>query len=74
MTRKINEELKLHRDRKNIPKKLFDGWKRGVGVHHAYFHTKFRSSVIYDNGTKEYSQTSLTRPAITRTFATRNQN
>lgn len=41
----IDEEINLHRYRKNIPKKLFDAWKRGIGVHHANFHSKFRSSV-----------------------------
>jgi replicative superfamily II helicase len=24
---------------------MFEAWKRGIGVHHASFHTKFRSSV-----------------------------
>ena len=40
----INDEIDLHRRRK-IPSKMFDAWKRGIGVHHANYHTKFRSSV-----------------------------
>jgi superfamily II RNA helicase len=40
----IEEEIDLHKHRP-IPSKLFDAWKKGIGVHHAFFHTKFRSSV-----------------------------
>ena len=40
----IEEEINSHKYRK-IPKYLFDGWKRGIGVHHSNYHTKFRSSV-----------------------------
>ena len=40
----IDDEIKLHKYR-NIPKILFEGWKRGISVHHANYHTKFRSSV-----------------------------
>jgi len=41
----IDDEINIHRHRKNIPKEMFEAWKRGIGVHHASFHTKFRSSV-----------------------------
>lgn len=40
----IESEINLHRHRK-IPSILFEAWKRGIGVHHANHHTKFRSSV-----------------------------
>ncbi|RNA17498.1 superfamily II RNA helicase [Brachionus plicatilis] len=40
----IESEIKMHRYR-NIPKIFFEAWKRGIGVHHANYHTKFRSSV-----------------------------
>jgi ATP-dependent RNA helicase DDX60 len=42
----IQEEIRLHRYR-TIDRKLFEGWKRGIGVHHADFHTKVRSSTEY---------------------------
>jgi superfamily II RNA helicase len=42
----ILEEINLHKFRK-IPSYFFDGWKRGIGVHHANYHTKFRNSVEY---------------------------
>jgi len=35
----LNDEIHEHRHRK-IPSILFEGWKRGIGVHHANFHTK----------------------------------
>ena len=35
----LNEEIYEHRYRK-IPNLLFEGWKRGIGVHHANFHNK----------------------------------
>ena len=41
----MREEIDMHRHRPNIPKHMFEGWKRGVGVHHAVFNTKFRNSV-----------------------------
>lgn len=40
----VDDEIYLHR-RLNISSKMFDAWKRGIGVHHANYHTKFRSSV-----------------------------
>jgi superfamily II DNA or RNA helicase len=39
----INEEINLHWKRK-IDKIMFEAWKRGIGVHHANYHTKYRSS------------------------------
>lgn len=44
-TKELQEEISLNKHRKNIPAEMFEAWKRGVGVHHASFHTKFRSSV-----------------------------
>ena len=35
----LNDEINEHSFRK-IPDILFEGWKRGIGVHHAKFHTK----------------------------------
>ena len=40
----IEDEIDLHKHRK-IPDLMFEAWKRGIGVHHANFHSKFRSSV-----------------------------
>jgi hypothetical protein len=45
--KEIDEEIDSHRHRPNIPKSMFEAWKRGIGVHHAVFHNKFRSSVEY---------------------------
>jgi replicative superfamily II helicase len=44
-SQEIQDEISLNKHRKNIPPQMFEAWKRGVGVHHANFHTKFRSSV-----------------------------
>ena len=41
----IDAEIELHKRRANIPKAVMSGWRRGIGVHHAEFHTKFRASV-----------------------------
>jgi superfamily II RNA helicase len=45
--KEIDEEIDSHKFRPNIPTSMFEAWKRGIGVHHANFHNKFRSSVEY---------------------------
>ena len=45
--KELSDEIDLHSHRTNIPNYMFEAWKRGVGVHHANFHNKFRSSVEY---------------------------
>ena len=45
----IDEEMSLHKNKKRQSKlkPFFKAWKRGIGVHHAEFHTKFRASTEY---------------------------
>ena len=43
---KIEEEIEAHKYRK-IDKIFFEAWKRGIGVHHANYHTKYRGSTEY---------------------------
>ena len=45
-TSTIDEEIETHKHRK-IDKIFFEAWKRGIGVHHASYHTKYRGSTEY---------------------------
>ena len=45
-SKEIEEIIEDHKYRK-IDKIFFEAWKRGIGVHHANFHTKYRGSTEY---------------------------
>ena len=45
-SKEIEEIIDEHKYRK-IDKKFFEAWHRGIGVHHANFHSKYRDSTEY---------------------------